>query len=341
MILLQLISLFVLISLLNGFSSTNNNSNSVSHNKYILKIGKFEERITKKHEIDFFQFTSTKSVIFHMKQTKGNMIFNGYFTKSFSTFSISEQQFTYLRYLGNFDNPILLNDYSFLRVLLNEENKPENEEQYVLIAYCVDSFDCEYSIGFSSSSEELSLYGEQKVYSFSDTVLTTTYQYQFDGSSILENSTLMVKFYLFNGKSSFSIMMDGEEIQGENISFHSKDIMTIPIKKDSQKHTVNINIEQKLSSFYGLQIHILENNIEEIEEITVESGYTLTNEIRLNKYKKFVIDRNKVRNDLLFVIKSNNCILKIEKEENEKRELITKDLFYQTIYSISDMYSIL
>lgn len=342
MISFQLISIFILISLLKGLESINNNSNSLFHNKCILKVGKIEEQTTKHGEIDFYQFASTRSVLFHMKKIKGNIIFNGYYAKNFSSFTISKEQFTYLRYLGNFDSPILLNDYSFLKVRVNEENRPENNEQYIIIAYCVDSSDCEYSIGFRASFTDFLLYEQQNYFSFSDsdTETNTTYKYQFNSSSISENSTLMVNIFMFNGNSSISIAMDGEKIKDQSLSFYSKDVFPIHIKKDNQIHFVDININQILSSFYGLFIYFKENNIEDIEEIIVENGYTLMNEIRLKEYKKFVINRNKTKNDLLFVVKSNNCILKIEKEENGMRDLITKDSFYQTIYSTNDTHSI-
>lgn len=346
-ILFYIIWLFFLLVHFTNSSITTNPITLSTNKKEILQVGKFVLRKTANHNIDFYQFKSEKSVLLFLRHLKGQVFFYGYSTKSFNTLSITESEIANLQYLGYLDNPKIINIYYYLSKGIDKENNPESDEQYIGIVYCLNSNDeipeCEYSIGFSIEGEPITIKNKEIYHSFSGIRETSSYICDLSDIKLTNNSMLVAEFNLYNGKSTFWVTIDDYQVtEKETMTFHSKDVWEVPLNdKITSENKVALNLFHELNTFFSVRFKIIDKTVNEIDEIIVENGFTFTHEMKLSQQKRFIFDTSLINDKVLFVLNTRNCLLKIQKEN--ENEIVDLDInsFYQTIYNKDDKYTLL
>lgn len=300
-----------------------------------LISGKIYDKEQSMNSINIYQFNSWSLSKIYLHQQQGFPRLYGYYTKNISALYLSIEDLYELDYLGELDNAFNIYSTSYMEIKFGS-NFIFNEEQYVILVLCPNKENCKYSIVLSESSITLKESRTFLLYS-SDKLMINCSE-----SKITNHTKIKIEFTPIFNIIYPSFRLNNEIVNVTEQVLSVNDYYSIALTDKDKDSILKIQWNKldglndvATDTFYYIRYSIEE---EEDNNIIIDKGISQIYDISSNQKKTFSFGL--FQKQLVFFIKTQNCILHIRKLKNNQVINDSKTSFYQTFINKEDNYTI-
>lgn len=260
-----------------------------------------------------------------------SMIYAHYNTESLPFTISSAEIYKYYLSTGFFITPKVIHNFLHLELKVTNPNGFFWLPQWVVIVFCQEeNSPCTFSMAYSYTSLKVKLLPNNTISAY------TRKKYKSEEYTIEEDSQSNITIYytVFSGNVDFSVFVNETKIYPKINLFSTKGEMQYYCEQKCSLKVISSIFD---SSYYSLYYLV---NQKPISDHIIKVGIVEVEEIRMNQSKSYILPQNrfKLGKVITVYIKTENCKLNVE--ENENRQLEAKeDNFYQLSFRKSERFT--